>query len=256
MILDTITKIPTSIRSLIDQLEEKRTYNPSDIVKIVKSADVQEEDLLQWADFDHPAADSYGRKLVHKSPNFEVMVMSWRPGDISAIHDHGYTTWGAVKVFGPQEHATFRVEDNKIQTLTRANFQTGQVVGVGHSLIHQMGNYTNENVLTLHVYGLEDDKDEVTGDARLYLPETGEIQIIKGGVFYDLPADEIVETIQGPVGDFPTRLRDNIELANRMIAQGKTGFEIDHIKTKITSLAFLSHLLDYLNEITDENRHV
>ncbi|MBK8652429.1 MAG: hypothetical protein IPN20_00430 [Haliscomenobacter sp.] len=51
--------------------------------------------ITPWADFDHPDADSYGRKMAYKGPNFEIMVMSWKPGDFSSIHDHGHTQWGS-----------------------------------------------------------------------------------------------------------------------------------------------------------------
>ena len=167
MIDETCEKISASVQLLIQKLSERRTYRPADIIQIIAACDIKEEDLLPWADFDHPLQDSYGRKLVHKSPNFEIMVMSWKPGDISAIHDHGYTTWGAVQVFGPQEHAAFRVEDDQLFALNRTYFKYGQIVGVGHSLIHQMGNYSDKNVLTLHVYGLEEDVNMVSGEARL-----------------------------------------------------------------------------------------
>jgi hypothetical protein len=66
------------------------------------------------------------------------MVMSWRPGDFSTIHDHGYTQWGAVQVFGPAEHATFRIDDDKIATLARWRMKNRDVIGVHHDLLHQM----------------------------------------------------------------------------------------------------------------------
>ena len=228
-------KIPKSISVLIEGLSQKKSYKPSEVVQIVKKANITPKDIMPWADFNHPKADSYGRKLVHKSDNFEIMVMSWVPGDISAIHDHGFATWGAVQIFGENEHAIFKIEGNQISTLSRTNFNYGQIVGVEHNLIHQMGNMTNENILTLHIYGLEEIKENVTGDANLYDIENSKIQIINGGVFYNLPSNEIAEVIEGPKADFPTRLRDIVELGNRLSLANPASKRIETIKQKIQS---------------------
>ncbi len=247
--------LPKSLAFIKDRLSELKSLKPSDVINAIKESNVQAEDLMPWADFQHPTADSYGRKLVYKAPNFEIMVMSWLPGDFSTIHDHGYTTWGAVKVFGPNEHATFRVEDDKIYTLTRTDFESGQIVGVGHNLIHQMGNPTKENILTLHIYGLEEEKTNVTGDARLYELDSNTIQIINGGVFFDLPADQIAETIAGPKGDFPTQLRHLVELAKRMQTSGQPQEKIAAIKSRISSADALQELHQYIETITDSEDH-
>ncbi len=197
-------ELPKSLAYIKEKLASKKIVKPHEVVEVIKAAAVQKEDLEPWADFKHPIKDSYGRKMVYKAPNFEIMVMSWLPGDMSAIHNHGYTTWGAVQVFGENEHATFREESGRLKTLTRSNFEYGEIVGVGHHLIHQMGNLTNENVLTLHIYGVENAIENVTGDANLYDPSNGTIQIINGGVFFDLPNSQIEDVIEGPKGDYPT----------------------------------------------------
>ncbi len=244
-------KFPTSIVKLIEALAQKKNYKPFEIVKIVKEANVTPKDLKHWSDFNHPQTDSYGRKLVHKAPNFEIMVMSWLPGDISAIHDHGFATWGAVQVFGENEHAIFKVEEGKITTLSRSNFKYGQIVGVEHNLVHQMGNMTNENILTLHIYGLEETKGSVTGDANLYDIENNKIQIINGGVFYNLPTEEIAEIVNGPKADFPTRLRDIVELGNRLARINPEDNRLEAIKNKIQSAEYCQLFNSYLSTVVD-----
>ena len=64
----------------------------------VLDANLRAEDLTAWADFDHPVEDSYGRRLVYDGGDFEIMVMSWAPGDFSAIHDHGEPNGEPCKV--------------------------------------------------------------------------------------------------------------------------------------------------------------
>jgi hypothetical protein len=60
----------------------------------------------------HPPGDSYGRKLIARGPHFELMLMSWMPGDCSAIHDHGRAEWGAVRYFGATDHIVFDLRFN------------------------------------------------------------------------------------------------------------------------------------------------
>ena len=81
--------IPTSLQRLIDSLTLHPNLNPQNAKALVLSADVQVEDMMMYADFGHPIEDNYGRKMVYDGGRFEVMVMSWNPGDYSSIHNHG-----------------------------------------------------------------------------------------------------------------------------------------------------------------------
>lgn len=214
---DRIEALPRALAFIATHLKEEPPTHPGQMVRLLRRAEVRAEDLAPWADFDHPVQDSYGRKLVYKEAGFEIMVMSWRPGDFSAIHDHGFTQWGAVQVFGPAEHATFREEDEMLYTLARWRMEPGEIVGVSHKLVHQMGNPTrNTFFLSLHVYGTSEPVAHVTGMARLFDLETAQIHRVNGGVFFALPPDEYVQSVPGPKGDFATRLRHMVELTRRL----------------------------------------
>lgn len=208
--------LPVSLKKIADVLDQQRELRPSQMRELVESAGVVAADIAPWADYDHPVQDSYGRRLIYKGAHFEIMAMSWNPGDISAIHDHGYTEWGAVQVFGPAEHATFAVKDDQLYTSARFMFNTGDVVGVSHELIHQMGNSTDSQFMTLHVYGQPENIESVTGDARVYDLKENIIQRVDGGVFFALPEQEIKWTEACAKADFPTRLRHLVELVRRL----------------------------------------
>ncbi len=211
------SQLPDSLKFIIESLQITPHPAPSGMRALVLEAKVQEKDLIPWADFGHSEADSYGRKLVYEGDQFEIMVMSWSPGDFSGIHDHGFTQWGAVQVFGPMEHAIFRMDEEQLSTLARMQMKTGEVVGVSHSLIHQMGNPSkDESYLSLHVYGTREEVPCVTGSARLFDPQQGIIQRINGGVFFALPEAEIESVETGARGDLPTRIRYQVELQRRL----------------------------------------
>jgi SAM-dependent methyltransferase/predicted metal-dependent enzyme (double-stranded beta helix superfamily) len=253
-----ITPLPASIKLIIEKLEEKKDLKPSEMRRIVLDAKVKPEDLEPWADFDHPIADSYGRKLIYKGDNYEIMAMSWRPGDFSTIHDHGYTQWGCVQVFGPAEHATFRIEDDTLRTLARWRMEPNEAIGVNHDLVHQMGNPTKDTFfLTLHVYGELEAIESVTGDARVFDLENETIQRVDGGVFFALPDAEVQRLEKGPRADFPTRLRHIVELIrrlNKMESRGanKSSKTLDKVLDDFFHIDHREAFLQFLNKITDE----
>jgi SAM-dependent methyltransferase/predicted metal-dependent enzyme (double-stranded beta helix superfamily) len=219
-------ELPESLKSIARRLRESDQIRPVVLRKAVLDAGVQSEDLMPWADFDHPVQDSYGRKLVYKEDHFEIMVMSWQPGDFSGLHDHGFTQYGTVQVFGQAEHAVFHVEEDSIRTLARWELKPGEAISVSHSLVHQMGNNGAERFLSLHVYGTPEQHLNITGEARVFDLYRQRIQRVDGGVFFGLDPADVVREEPGPEPDFPTLLRYLIELYRRqekMAAAGISG---------------------------------
>ena len=198
--------LPLSIKRLITSLQSQRVLDPNIARQLVIDAKIHQEDLLTWADFSHSVADSYGRKLVYDGGNFEIIVMSWLPGDFSAIHDHGSTQWGAVQCFGSGEHWVYKLKNQVLSTHSQTAFPPGTVVAVNHDLIHQMGNPSESPFLSLHVYGCENSHGSITGDARIFELWEGCIQYTDGGVFFALPEDQINTKVYGLKGDCQTTL--------------------------------------------------
>lgn len=253
--------IAESLRSIISKLEEEKSLKPSTLIRLLKEAKVQPEDLIPWEAFNHAPQDSYGRSLIYQGDNFELLVMSWDPGDFSTIHDHGNTVWGAVQLFGPAEHATFRIEDGKLTTLARWQVSTNDVLGVSHSLIHQMGNPTvDQSFTSLHIYGLDQDNSKITGDARIFALDKGQIQRHDGGVFFGLADSEINSFEPGLKSDFHTRLRHMVEFSRRLIkinkARKNNRAQLETVLKQTFSTQQLPELLLELQAFSDENGHV
>lgn len=211
-----ISNLPNSLQNLIKFLSQTQSLTPELVKQFVSKAQVEEEDLLPWATCNHPVTDSYGRKLVYDGGYFEIMVMSWVPGDFSAIHDHGYAQWGAVKSFGKAQHIVYKLENDILQTQNQMWFQPNQILKVNHDLIHQMGNPTDSSFLSLHVYGCPNRDGEVTGDARVFDLFENCIQLTNGGVFFCLPEEEISSKKYNLQGDLSTTLRHNEQMLARV----------------------------------------
>ncbi|MEE9345369.1 MAG: methyltransferase domain-containing protein [Methylococcales bacterium] len=213
----TIEELPDCLREIVNNLITMNTLRPKRVRQVVIDANIEPEVLMPWSDFTHSAADSYGRRLVYDGGFFEMMVMSWCPGDVSAIHDHGYTEWGAVQIFGPAEHATFLVQDDEITCLSRTILKTGQAMAVGHQLVHQMGNTTqDQRFITFHLYGNKQRDHDITGNARVYDLNKGSIERTDGGVFHALPQHLINSQEPAPTPDYMCWLRNTVDIIKRV----------------------------------------
>ncbi|RMG62393.1 MAG: cysteine dioxygenase [Bacteroidetes bacterium] len=197
-----VKTLPQSLHRLVDMLTEALAQTdhmtPSRAREIVLAAEVQVEDMMVYADFDHPVADCYGRQMVYDGGHFEVMVMSWNPGDYSSIHNHGYTQWGVVQVFGHTHHFMYRHRNDRLEFARREILPAGTAIKVNHELIHQMGNTTSDRYLTLHIYGSNERDENVTADAKNYDLEHQRISHTTGGAFFNLPAAEVYDFEPGP----------------------------------------------------------
>lgn len=187
--------LPRTLEKLVNILATHSHSNlkPSQAKELVVDAQVDVDDLMEYADFDHPVEDCYGRKLVYDGGSFEVMVMSWLPGDYSSIHNHGYTEWGVVQAFGAAQNNLFCIKNGIFQLTKKEILQPGEAIKVNNALVHQMGNPTTEKYVSLHVYGCNTRPKDVTADAKTYELEKNRIVHTSGGAFFNLPESNIYD---------------------------------------------------------------
>ena len=217
-----------TLEGLIGSLENLSEFNLEGVYEAVSRSTVGFRDLEKWIDYDYPVSDSYGRKMVHDGGFFEVMVMCWKPGDYSAIHDHGKAEFGVVKVFGDTEHAAYKIVNQKLITLGRTIIEAGTTLEVAPALIHQMGNPGDSNFFSLHIYVNQAAEGNITGGSRIYDYNRNAILRVDGGAFYLLPESEIKSREPLPEADYSTRQRDLKEAAKRAKAM-KSGPEYKRI---------------------------
>ena len=192
-------KLTPGLQRLVDSIERQQEHVSVKLAaKLMEDAQITEEDVLPWANYTHPTKEGYGRKLAYHTDKFEVMVMTWNPGDYSCVHDHGYTQWGAVKVFGDVMHQSYSNTGGVFKLSSKEILQRGSITKVNNALIHQMGNATTKPYLTLHMYGANEPHEIVTADMKVYEIETGLIRNTNGGAFFNLTDEEapVIGTIE------------------------------------------------------------
>ncbi len=104
------------------------------------------------------ASDQYTRNLVCRTPAFELLVLCWRPGHESTIHDHAGSL-NAIRVF--RGALTSRVfvptagspaGAGPVVLSSEERLAPGRAVGVDRGGVHQLANTAPEDLITVHVY--------------------------------------------------------------------------------------------------------
>jgi len=105
------------------------------------------------------ARDGYARNLVCRTPSFELLVLCWRPGQESTIHDHAGAL-NAIRVYsGELTSRTFSRTSGATsgdgpvaQDREERVPADGHMVGLERNGIHQLANTSGEDLVTVHVY--------------------------------------------------------------------------------------------------------
>ena len=96
----------------------------------------------------------YSRNLVHKTSRFEVLVLCWRAGQRSPIHDHGDSLCTVYTVAGTLSADNYRkTEGGHLRADYSEDFKPGSVLSIQTSEIHQVSNLQgNDDLISLHFY--------------------------------------------------------------------------------------------------------
>lgn len=105
------------------------------------------------------AKDAYARNLVCRTPFFELLVLCWRPGQVSTIHDHAGAL-NAIRVYsGELTSRTFHPTRGAsssagpvVQDAEERVPADGPMVGLDRGGIHQLANTSSDDLVTIHVY--------------------------------------------------------------------------------------------------------
>lgn len=136
----------------------------------------------------------YGRAVLVEEGASEVMLASWDVGARSAPHDHGGARGVVLVLQGSFAERVYAAgPTGPLSSVYPANeCHEGDVVLVGESVVHEMGNVAHgaRGGLTLHFYvGVAGP----LGPARLFDGERRVTVETRGGAW--LPADEVVREL-------------------------------------------------------------
>jgi cysteine dioxygenase len=119
---------------------------------LLGGVEVGAEELRPYVSFKE---GTYARHRVHLGEHAELLVLCWRPGQRTPIHDHA-GSYGAVRVLrGVMWETLFEMEGEEgLAYKSSCEWTPGHVTGADVPDIHQLGNpdVSGQDLVTLHLY--------------------------------------------------------------------------------------------------------
>jgi len=121
---------------------------------------------------------TYWRHLVCRNDSVEMLVLCWKPGQRTVIHDHSGSHGAVLVQAGVVWETLFTFDEEKgLRYKSIKEYQPGAVTGADAPDIHQLGNpdVSEHNLITIHVYapplGVLHTYKPGSAQVELYTPE-------------------------------------------------------------------------------------
>ena len=142
-----------SLRDLVDALEAQGTpLSLEEICDWLENAEISPEDLKPFVGFKE---GNYWRHRVCRNEFAEMLVICWRPGHRTPIHDHNGSHGAVLIQQGLLWETTFTFDSEKgLRYRSGREVGRGEVTGAGVPDIHQLGNpdVSGQDLITIHIY--------------------------------------------------------------------------------------------------------
>jgi uncharacterized NAD(P)/FAD-binding protein YdhS/predicted metal-dependent enzyme (double-stranded beta helix superfamily) len=147
------TKAPPSVERLVANLTA--LGGAPTVVGIQRVLQQSELEMADLADFVQTDPRRYHRSRVAWTPAFEVLVMTWLPGQCSPPHDHGGSICAMRVIRGTALERTYQVaEDGLADACMEERIPAGRTVAGDDAGVHSVHNLVADGppLVTLHVY--------------------------------------------------------------------------------------------------------
>ena len=144
---------PSSLAGLVAALAAQQSLPTLEqLDSWLANSAINREDLLPYLGFKE---GNYWRHRVFRNDFVEMLVLCWRPGQRTPIHDHNGSQ-GAVMVYeGLMWETTFNFEsDTGLTYKSGCEYGPGEVTAAAVPDIHQLGNpdVSGQDLITIHIY--------------------------------------------------------------------------------------------------------
>src|SRR5262245_31675226 len=142
-----------NLEELFDYLEGLHSQAPLEELKAeLADLDIEPEDLATHVKF---LPRTYSRNLVRGGQWYNVLVLCWRNGQRSPIHDHRGSSCAVRVLEGTMTETLFEFAANGlVKPIFSRDVAPGSVVGSEDTDMHQVSNLQagKADLVTLHVY--------------------------------------------------------------------------------------------------------
>ncbi len=135
----------TSLASYPDRVPIDR------LVELIRQLDVTLADVASHVAFDD---EHYKRNVLKVGPGYAALVLCWKPGQASPIHDHRGSACGVLVLDGVVTETKYeRGDDGMLRETATGTLAVGDVCGSCDTDIHIVRNDEEQrDLVTLHVY--------------------------------------------------------------------------------------------------------
>jgi cysteine dioxygenase len=139
--------------ALVRYLDRLHGRAPLDeLVAELRGLDVRCEDVAEFIRF---SERGYARNLVRAGAWYYLLVLCWKNGQRSPIHDHAGSSCGVRVLRGTLTETRFEFAPNGlVKAVASRDHAPGSVVGSADTDMHQVSNLQagNADLVTLHIY--------------------------------------------------------------------------------------------------------
>jgi cysteine dioxygenase len=139
-----------SLFSYLDALEGRAPLE--ELTSLVRRVEVTCDDVAEFIRF---SSRGYARNLVRSGRWYNLLVLCWKNGQRSPIHDHAGSTCAVRILRGTATETVFDYSANGHVWATGSRHHApGKVIGTQDSDLHQISNLQpgDADLVTLHIY--------------------------------------------------------------------------------------------------------
>jgi cysteine dioxygenase len=141
------------LQALLTKLDAHREAIPLVLLDAeLKLTEVVDDDFRRLAAFGDKV---YRRNLLHEGPAYHALIICWRPGQRSPIHDHSGSSCAVRVLKGiATETAIAMTRQGLVYATSSTDYPVGSVIGSFDGDTHQISNLQppGDDLVTLHIY--------------------------------------------------------------------------------------------------------
>lgn len=197
-----------------------------DIERVLQEVRLAPDDIAPFVRTD---TRRYHRERVVMRDAYELLVMTWLPGQASVPHDHGTSVCAMRVLQGTAEERTYELlEDGTVQPRLAERFHADRVVAGDDAAIHSVhhGAADGSTLVTLHVYSppLRDFRrfmQRTESDIRVGRPTArAAVSIVGGGFCGSMVAANLLLTARAAGTALDVHLFDRRGIVGEGVAYG------------------------------------
>lgn len=140
----------TEINNLISWLD---TINSRPSLKIVEqkllNLSINSSDLSKYFSY---ADEGYHRNVIKKTKNYELVLICWKAGQKTPIHDHKGSDCAFLILDGISTETIYYLKDGELKEKCERKYLPGEVCAADEPDIHRISNKEKTNLVNLHLY--------------------------------------------------------------------------------------------------------